>query len=427
MLDIKLFRESPEIIKANLEKRGWTDEEINLVDKVIENDQKWRESRQQGDALKHERNVITKEISELKKAGQDISSKVQAMKALNEKIKDNDENTVAFLENRDELLLRIPNLMHESVPQGKDDSENIPIRHWGEPKEFDFELKSHQDIIEDLGQGDFEFSGKTSGAGFYYLYEDLVLLDFALMRFAIDYLRSVGFKVVEPPLMLRRRAMQGLVDLSDFEDVLYKVENEDLYLIATSEHSMGAMLMDEIIQEKDLPIRLCGVSPCFRKEIGAHGVDTRGIFRAHQFNKVEQFIFSTPEQSWDEHELMIKNAEILFQKLEIPYRIVNICTGDLGGTAAKKYDLEAWMAKQGQYREVVSCSNCTSYQARKLNVRYEKTNGERDFLHTLNSTAIATSRAIVALMENNQQKDGGVVVPEVLRPYMNGLEVIKKR
>jgi len=427
MLDIKLFRESPEIIKANLEKRGWTEEEINLVDKVIENDQKWRESRQEGDALKHERNVITKEISELKKAGQDISSKVQAMKALNEKIKGNDENTIAFLEKRDELLLRIPNLMHESVPQGKDDSENVPIRHWGEPKEFDFELKSHQDIIEDLGQGDFEFSGKTSGAGFYYLYEDLVLLDFALMRFAIDYLRSVGFKVVEPPLMLRRRAMQGVVDLSDFEDVLYKVENEDLYLIATSEHSMGAMLMDEIIPEKDLPIRLCGVSPCFRKEIGAHGVDTRGIFRAHQFNKVEQFIFSTPEGSWDEHELMIKNAEVLFQKLEIPYRIVNICTGDLGGTASKKYDLEAWMAKQGQYREVVSCSNCTSYQARKLNVRYEKTNGEREFLHTLNSTAIATSRAIVSIMENNQQKDGGVVVPEVLRPYMNGLEVINKR
>ena len=427
MLDIRLFRESPEIIKADLEKRGWTDEKINLVDKVIENDQKWRESRQEGDALKHERNVITKEISELKKAGQDISSKVQAMKALNEKIKGNDENTGAFLEKRDELLLRIPNLMHESVPQGKDDSENVPIRHWGEPREFDFELKSHQDIIEDLGQGDFEFSGKTSGAGFYYLYEDLVLLDFALMRFAIDYLRSVGFKVVEPPLMLRRRAMQGVVDLSDFEDVLYKVENEDLYLIATSEHSMGAMLMDEVIPEKDLPIRLCGVSPCFRKEIGAHGVDTRGIFRAHQFNKVEQFIFSTPEGSWDEHELMIKNAETLFQKLEIPYRIVNICTGDLGGTAAKKYDLEAWMAKQRQYREVVSCSNCTSYQARKLNVRYEKTNGERDFLHTLNSTAIATSRAIVALMENNQQKDGGVVVPEVLRPYMNGLEVIKKR
>lgn len=427
MLDMRLFREDPDIIKANLGKRGWTEEEISLVDKVLENDRKWRKSRQEGDALKHKRNVVTKEISELKKADQDISSKVQAMKAVNEKIKMNDENTRNFLKTRDDLLLRIPNLMHESVPKGKDDSDNVPIRQWGKPKEYDFELKSHQDIIESLGQGNFEFSQKTSGAGFYYFYEDLVMLDFALMRFAIDYLRSVDFKVVEPPLMLRRRAMQGVVDLSDFEDVLYKVENEDLYLIATSEHSMGAMLMDEVIPEKDLPMRFCGVSPCFRKEIGAHGVDTKGIFRAHQFNKVEQFIFSTPEGSWDEHELLIKNAETLFQKLEIPYRIVNICTGDLGGTAAKKYDLEAWMAKQGQYKEVVSCSNCTSYQARKLNVRYEKSNGERDFLHTLNSTAIATSRAIVAILENNQQKDGSIVVPKVLRPYMNGLEVIEKR
>ena len=427
MLDIKLFRESPEVIKANLEKRGWTKEEISLVDEVLESDKKWRESRQAGDALKHERNVVTQEISELKKAGKDISSKVKAMKDVNDKIKETDENTKAYLNKRDELLLRIPNLMHESVPVGEDDSENVPIRHWGKPKEYDFELKSHQDIIESLGQGDFEYSGKTSGAGFYFLYDDLVMLDFALMRFAIDYLTKNSFKIVEPPFMLRRKAMQGVVDLSDFEEMLYKVENEDLYLIATSEHSMGAMLMDRVISEKDLPIRLCGFSPCFRKEVGAHGVDTRGIFRTHQLNKVEQFIFSTPGQSLDEHELLIKNAEILFQKLEIPYRIVNICTGDLGGTAAKKYDLEAWMAKQSQYKEVVSCSNSTSYQARRLNIRYEKTNGERDFLHTLNSTAIATSRAIVAILENNQQKDGTVIVPKVLRPYMNGLEVIGKR
>jgi seryl-tRNA synthetase len=427
MLDIKLFRESPEVIKANLEKRGWTKEEISLVDEVIESDKKWRESRQAGDALKHERNVVTQEISELKEAGKDISSKVKSMKDVNDKIKETDENTKAYLNKRDELLLRIPNLMHESVPVGKDDSENVPIRHWGKPKEYDFELKSHQDIIESLGQGDFEYSGKTSGAGFYFLYDDLVMLDFALMRFAIEYLTKNGFKIVEPPFMLRRKAMQGVVDLSDFEEVLYKVENEDLYLIATSEHSMGAMLMDRVISEKDLPIRLCGVSPCFRKEVGAHGVDTRGIFRTHQFNKVEQFIFSKPEKSWDEHELLIKNAEMLFQKLEIPYRIVNICTGDLGGTAAKKYDLEAWMAKQSLYKEVVSCSNSMSYQARRLNIRYEKTNGERDFLHTLNSTAIATSRAIVAILENNQQKDGTVIVPKVLRPYMNGLEVIGKR
>jgi seryl-tRNA synthetase len=427
MLDIKLFRENPDIIRANLEKRGWKQEEIILVDKVIESDKKWRESRQAGDALKHERNVVTKEISELKKAGEDITSKVQAMKTVNEKIKGNDEKMKAFLSERNELLLRIPNLMHESVPVGKDDSENVPIRHWGKPKDYDFELRSHQDIIESLDQGDFESSQKISGAGFYYLCDDLVLLDFALMRFAIDYLRGEGFKIVEPPFMLRRRAMQGVVDMSDFEDVLYKVENEDLYLIATSEHSMGAMLMDKVILGGNLPIRLCGVSPCFRKEVGAHGVDTRGIFRTHQFNKVEQYIFCTPEQSWDEHDLLIKNAETLFQKLEIPYRIVNICTGDLGGTAAKKYDLEAWMAKQGQYREVVSCSNSTSYQARKLNIRYEKSKGERDILHTLNSTAIATSRAIVAILENNQQKNGTVIVPKVLRPYMNGLEVIEKK
>ncbi len=427
MLDIKLFRETPDIIKANLEKRGWTEEQMGMVDEVVESDRRWRESRQKGDTLKHERNVVTKEISELKKTEKDVSSKIQAMKVVNEKIKKNDENTDTFLKKRNELLMRIPNLMHESVPIGKDESENVPLRHWGTPKEYDFELKSHQDIIESLGQGDFKSSQKTSGAGFYYLYEDLVMLDLALMRFALDYLRLEDFTVVGPPFMLRRRAMQGVVDLSDFEEVLYKIENEDLYLISTSEHPIGTMLMDEVIPKKDLPLRYCGMSPCFRKEIGAHGVDTRGIFRTHQFNKVEQFVFSTPEQSWDEHEQLIKNAEMLFQKLEIPYRITNICTGDLGGTAAKKYDLEAWMARQGQYKEVVSCSNCTSYQARRLNIRYEKSNGEREFVHTVNSTAIATSRAIVAILENYQQKDGSVLLPKVLRPYMNGLDVIGEK
>ncbi len=426
MLDIKLFRETPEIIKENLKKRGWTDEDIKIVDAVIESDMNWRRTRQEADTLKHERNVVTNEISQLKKENAPISSKVQAMKEINEKIKELDEVMESSLKKRDELRLRIPNLMHESVPQGKDDSMNVALRQWGEPKKYDFELKSHQDIIEDLGQGSFHYSQKTSGAGFYYLYEDLVMLDMALLRFAIDYLRSAGFKLIEPPLMLRRAAMQGMVDLADFEEVLYKVENEDLFLIATSEHSMGAMLMDSVISEKDLPMRLCSVSPCFRKEIGAHGVDTRGIFRTHQFNKIEQFVFSKPEGSWAEFELMIKNAEILYQKLKLPYQIANICTGDIGGTAAKKYDLEAWMAKQGTYREVVSCSNCTSYQARKLNIRYEKKEGGRDFVHTINSTAIATSRTMVAILENNQQGDGTVIVPEVLRPYMNGLELIEK-
>jgi seryl-tRNA synthetase len=290
MLDIKLFRETPEIIKANLKKRGWEDEDISIVDEVIQNDVKWRKSRQEADTLKHERNVVTQEIADAKKQGEEISEKVQSMKEINEKIKNLDDDINRFLNKRNELLLKIPNLMHESVPLGKDDSENVPIRHWGEPKEYDFELKSHQDIIEGLDQGSFEYSQKTSGAGFYYLYEDLVMLDLALMRFAIDHLRSDGYKLVEPPFMMRRKAMQGVVDLSDFEDVLYKLENEDLYLISTSEHPMCAMLMDRVLPEKDLPIRLCGVSPCFRKEIGAHGVDTRGIFRTHPFNKVQQYV-----------------------------------------------------------------------------------------------------------------------------------------
>jgi seryl-tRNA synthetase len=426
MLDIKLFRETPDLIRDNLKKRGWADDQIYMVDEVIESDEKWRKSRQEADELKHQRNVVTQEIADAKKEGQDIASKVQAMKEINEKIKAMDDTIENFLTKRNELLLKIPNLMHESVPVGKDDSENVPLRHWGEPEEYGFELKSHQDLIEGLNQGSFEYSQDISGAGFYYLYEDLVMLDLALMRFAIKHLRGLEFKVVEPPLMLRRKAMQGMVDLSDFEDVLYKIEDEDLYLISTSEHPMGSMLMGRTLREKDLPLRYCGVSPCFRKEIGAHGVDTRGIFRTHQFNKVEQFVYCTPEQSWDEFEAMIKNAEVLYQKLEIPYRVSNICTGDLGGTAAKKYDLEAWMAKQKAYKEVVSCSNCTSYQARKLNIRFSRSSGDREFVHTINSTAIATSRTMVAILENNQQEDGTVSVPKVLRHYMNDIEFIEK-
>jgi len=426
MLDIKLFRESPDVIRSNLEKRGWTEEEMAVVDEVIECDRIWRKARQDGDRLKHERNVVSEEIAQLKKSGKDIAPKVRLMKDLSESIRKVDEEIESQLSKRDALLLKIPNLMHESVPVGKDDSDNVPIRQWGEPKKYDFPLKSHQDIIEDLGQGDFRFSGKTSGAGFYYLYEDMVMLDYGLMMFAVDFLRDKGFTVVEPPLMLRRKAMSGLVDISDFEDVLYRLEGEDLYLIATSEHPLGAMHMGEKLREKDLPLRYCGISPCFRKEIGAHGVDTRGIFRTHQFNKVEQFIYSTPEQSWAEHELMISNAEELHEKLEIPFRIVNVCTGDLGGTAAKKYDLEAWMAKQQAYKEVVSCSNCTTYQARKLNIRFDRAGGDREFVHTMNSTAIATSRTMIAILENNQQEDGTVMVPKVLRPYMNNLDIIGK-
>ncbi len=424
MLDIKLFRENPDVIKQDLVKRG---EDTGIVDKIVELDKEWRQTKIKLQELQHKRNTVTKEIAELKKKGEDTGQKITEMREVNQKIKEMEERARELEKKRDDLRLRVPNLTHESVPVGKDDTDNIMIRTWGKPIKKDFELKPHQDVLEILGLADFDAAAKASGRGFYYLLGQAALLDLAIQRFALDELQKKEYTIVEPPLMLRRKAMQGVVDLSAFEEVLYKVENEDLYLIATSEHPLAAMHMDQVISEESLPLRYAGISPCFRKEIGSHGVDTKGLFRVHQFHKIEQFVYSMPEKSWEEHEKMITIAEELFQKLEIPYRVVNVCTGDLGGTAAKKYDIEAWMARQGNYKEVVSCSNCTDYQARKLNIRYQKKNGERGVLHTLNSTAIATGRAMVAIIENNQQPDGTVVIPKVLQKYMDGQEILEPR
>jgi len=323
-----------------------------------------------------------------------------------------------------QLMLQIPNILHESVPEGADDTENVEIKRCGDFKEYDFELKSHVDLMEELNLLDTDRAGKVAGSRFYYLKNEAVLLDMALIQMALQHMKDKGFQLMETPYMLNRRAVEGCVDMDAFEDVLYKVEEEDLYLTATSEHTLASFHMDEILEKDDLPLRYAGFSACFRKEAGAHGKDTKGVFRSHQFNKVEQFVFATPEQSWAEHELMIQNAEEIFQKLEIPYRVVNVCTGDLGGVAAKKYDIEAWMPKQEMFREVVSCSNCTDYQARELNVRYRTAEGNK-FVHTLNSTALATSRAIVAIFENFQQEDGSVVVPEALQGFM-GIDVMRK-
>jgi seryl-tRNA synthetase len=276
---------------------------------------------------------------------------------------------------------------------------------------------------------DIERAGKTAGARFFYLKREGALLDMALMSFAIDEMMKKGYEPIQPPFMMRREAYEGVTALSDFEDVLYKIENEDLYLIATSEHPIAAMRMNETFLAEQLPFRVAGLSPCFRKEAGAHGKDTRGIFRTHQFNKVEQFIFCKPEDSWKLHEELIRNAEDLAQKLGLPYRVVNVCTGDIGTVAAKKYDIEAWMPAQNAYRELGSCSNCTDYQARRLNVKYREKEGEapKGFVHTLNSTALATGRTIVAILENYQQEDGSVVVPEVLRKYMGGIKKIEPK
>jgi len=423
MLDIKVFRENPKLVKKDLEKRGDT-EKIAWVDQVIEKDCKVREHQNEVQKLRHSRNTLSAEINKLKKDGRDASAKLKEAKELPGKIDKLEEKQKNLKNEIRGLRMRIPNIMHESVPVGKDDSENVELRRWGKPIEHDFKLKIHSDIIENLGGGDFKKATEVSGAGFYYLCGDVALLDQALQQFAIDLLVKKGFTLVEPPLMLRKEAYEGVTDLADFENVMYKIEDEDLYLIATSEHPIGALLMNETIDEKKLPMKLAGTSACFRKEIGSHGVDTRGLFRVHQFNKIEQFIFCRPEDSWKFHEELIKNAEEIFQALELPYRIVNICTGDIGIVAAKKYDIEVWMPREKAYKEVVSCSNCTGYQATRLNIRYKKGN-EKEYVHTLNSTAIATGRAIRAILENFQNKDGSVDIPKALQKYMSGKKKIE--
>ena len=338
--------------------------------------------------------------------------------SLPQKIKDNDTEQEEISNLIRTRLMRLPNVLHESVPQGKDDTGNVEIRRVGTPRTFDFEVRNHGQLAADRGWADFERAAKTSGAGFYFLKGRLVLLDLALQRFALDLLEKKGFTPVVPPFMINRSSYEGVTDLDDFEKVMYKIDGDDVYLIATSEHPIAAMYQDEIFEEKDLPLRLAGLSPCFRREIGAHGLDTKGLFRVHQFTKIEQFVFCRPGDSWQIHEELLANAEEIFCKLDLPYHVVNICTGDIGTVAAKKYDIEAWMPRENAYKEVVSCSNCTSYQAASLNIRVrDKENFEsKQHVHTLNSTAIATSRALRCILENYQNRDGSVTIPEVSGP-----------
>ena len=303
--------------------------------------------------------------------------------------------------------------------------ENVEVKKIGKPKKFDFKLISHGELAEKLGIADFKKATQVSGAGFYYLFGELALLNQALSQYAIDFMIKKGYKFVIPPLMLNKKAYEGVTDLADFQNVMYKIEDDDMYMIATAEHPIAALYMNEVIPEEDLPLKLVGFSPCFRKEIGSHGVDTKGLFRVHQFWKVEQFIFCKPEDSWKYHEELIKNSEELFKSLELPYRIVNICTGDLGIIAAKKYDLELWMPRQEAYKEACSCSNCTDYQARRLNIKLGKRGSSNlQLVHTLNNTAIATSRAMVAILENFQNKDGSIDIPKPLHKYMGGIKKI---
>jgi len=425
MLDIKLIRENPDIVRKDLEKRGQP-QKLPLLDELLNRDKEWRQLLTEANNLRHRHNIVTAQVAEKKKKREDASQEILEAKEIPAKIKELEAKIEEDKARINQILLSLPNILHESVPLGKDETDNVVLRVWGKPPKFDFRPKNHLEIALNLSLIDEERAGKVAGRGFVYLKKDLVLLDYAIMRYAMDFLAKKGYVLVEPPFMIRRKPYEGVVDLADFENVMYKIENEDLYLIATSEHAMASMHMDEVINQNDLPIKLVGVSPNFRKEVGTHGKYTKGLFRMHQFNKVEQFVFCHPEQSWELFEEIQQNAEELYQNLGLHYRVIEICSGDMGLVKAKSYDTEVWMV-DGQFREIGSNSNCTDYQARRLNIRFREKEGQAPagVVHTLNNTALATSRTMMAILEQYQQKDGSVVIPKVLRQYMNKKEEIE--
>ncbi len=427
MIDVELLRREPAKVEANLARRR-DPELVRRLAEAIAKDAAWRTARQEADVVRRRRNEIGRRIAEAKAAKAPTAELEGEAKALPAELERLEAREAELSTSRDAVVRSLPNLLDESVPYGKDDSENVVVATWGTPGPGGPHLRSHIELLESLDLAEFDRARRASGAGFYYLKGPMVLLDLALQRFALDLLIGRGFTPVSPPYMLRREPYEGVTDLADFENVMYKVDGEELYLIATSEHPMGAMYWGELLDEERLPLKYVAVSPCFRREIGGHGVDQKGIFRVHQFQKVEQFVFCRPSDSPAIHEELRANAEEVFRRLEIPYRVVSVCTGDVGTVAAKKYDIEAWFPRQQAYREVVSCSNCTDYQARRLGIRMGKSGRtEKAVPHTLNSTAVATSRALAAILEQYQRPDGSIGVPTVLQPYLAGTSTIGGR
>ncbi|MFB5604702.1 MAG: serine--tRNA ligase [Nitrosarchaeum sp.] len=415
MLDPKIIKDNPQVIRDMLKARSVKFD----FDELINADQKRREFILKTDELRKKKNQVALEIAQKKKGGEDASQILSEMKNISAELAKLELSQGEVEKKYSSLALTIPNLIHESVPVGKDETANKEIKKWGKIPEFSFKLNDHIDISENLNLVDLERAAKVAGARFYYLKNDLVRLNQSLIHYALDFLAEKNYSLVQPPYMINRQSMEGAIIADDFEEVIYKIENEDLYMIGTSEHAMAAMYSDEIIEGKDLPLRFAGISPCFRKEAGAHGRDQKGIFRVHQFDKIEQFVFARPEDSWKEHERMLSVAEEFYQNLEIPYKVMLLSSGDMGKVSAKTYDIEAWMAGQNAYREIVSCSNCLDFQARRLKIRFrDKTNEETQYLHTLNSTLIATSRVLVSIMENFQTKDGHIAIPKVLQKYI---------
>ena len=378
--------------------------------------------------LRRQKNLLSETIASKKKSKQDATFELGEMKQVSALLDQTESEATQIEVKFNQLMMTLPNLLHETVPVGKDEKDNVVVRQNGEIMRPSFNAKDHIDLATTLDLLDLNRAAKVAGARFYFLKNELVKMNQALINFALDFLLERNYTLIQPPYMIRKEPMVGSVILNDFEDVIYKIEDEDLYMIGTSEHAIAGMHMDEILEGIKLPIRYAGFSSCFRKEAGAHGRDMKGIFRVHQFEKVEQFIYCRPEESWREHERMLALSEEFFKQLGIPYRVMLLCSGDMGKISAKTYDIEAWMAGQNAYREIVSCSNCQDYQARRLGIRFrDKTNEETRLVHTLNSTLVATERTMVAILENFQTEKGSVEVPTVLQKYMGGLKEIGTR
>ena len=425
MIDIKFLRENPEIVKENIKKK-FQDEKLELVDKVIELDKKTRELKADGDNLRMMRKKLSDEIGQLfKEKKVDLANQnKEKVKELNEKLTIMEQQEEELNKEIRKIMLVIPNIIDPSVPIGHDDSENVEMERFGEPVVPNYEIPYHADILESFSGVDKEASGRTSGNGFYFLIGDMARLHSAMLSYARDFMINKGFTYCIPPFMIRSDVVNGVMSFSEMENMMYKIEGEDLYLIGTSEHSMIGRFKDQLIKEENLPITLTSYSPCFRKEVGAHGIEERGVYRVHQFEKQEMVVLCKPEDSMKWYKKMYEFTVEFFRSLDIPVRTLECCSGDLADLKVKSCDVEAWSPRQQKYFEVGSCSTLGDAQARRLGIR---TKGEKGtyFVHTLNNTVLATPRALIALLENNYQEDGSIKVPKALQPYMGGIEVIK--
>ncbi len=426
MLDIKLFRDNPKLIRENLKKK-FQDKKIKLVDEIITLDETWRKDKFYADNLRKERNIVSEKINVAKKSKDEKTVKelIKRAQEIPQKIKTSEEETMRVENKIKELLLQIPNIISTQTPRGKDATENKEIKKFGKVKKFSFPVKNHVELIETLGIGDFEKSAQVSGKGFYYLKNELALLNQALIRFAIDFMRKKKYKYIETPLLLNRDSIFASMNAAAIAESVYSITEEDLHLIGTSEQPLLAMHANETIKEETLPKKYFSYSMCFRKEIGAHGINEKGLWRTHQFNKIEQFIFCRPQDSEKLYAELMKNSQEILQALELPFRIIEICSGDLADWKYRSADFEVYRPTTKSYGEVMSLSNCTDYQARKLNIKYVDKRGNRRVLHTLNNTALATSRIMVAILENNQTKDSSIKIPKVLWKY-TGFKELKR-